>query len=242
MAACLAGAVVLMSCGDPKTGTTAADPETTPTGPITLVDGDVLVSCGSGTQGWPSSVMVDGIEPPEPVAAITSALSSASVAPRLRKDWKVLAADNDEITLALGSWGDEGPARDAMYLVLVPDGDGWHASSGGNCWHLAPVLGSDASWVDVSADDVATDATELAVTVTERQCTGARDPLPHLHEPDFVVADDAITVYWTSNPPGAAECPSNPPTGTTLTLPEPLGDRELLDGSPWPPVPICRLA
>ena len=110
-------------------------------------------------------------------------------------------------------------------MVLEPEGDGWRASNGGNCWQLAPVLPLDSSWAEVSADAVATDATEVAVTVMERRCTGARDPLPHLDEPAFVVDEEAITVYWTSNPPDAAECPSNPSVPTTLTLPEPLGDR-----------------
>lgn len=49
---------------------------------------------------------------------------------------------------------------------------------------------------------------------------------------------DTVTVYWTSEPPGTAECPSNPAVATTLTLPEALGERRLLDGSRWPPVPF----
>lgn len=224
----------LAGCGETESGAG----ETGGDVPITVKDGEVLISCGGAAPGWPPSAMVDGIEPPEPVAEIESVLSAASVAPKLRQAWKVLAADADEVTLALGTWGADGPTREAMYLSLERDGAGWRASNGGNCWHLAPVLPSGSSWAEVFGDAVAPDATELEVTVMEPGCTGARDPLPHLDEPAFVVDDEAITVYWTSNPPEAAECPSNPSVPTTLTLPEPLGDRRLLDGSRWTPVPI----
>ncbi len=239
VAACLAAAVVLASCGERDSGG-ATDPTSDPATdvPVTVVDGEVLLSCDGTAPGWPASAMVDGIEPPEPVAEIEAALSSAPIEPSLRREWKVLTAGDEELTLALGAWGEDGPARDATYMVLEPEGGSWRASNGGNCWQLAPVLPLDSSWAEVSADAVAPDATEVAVTVMERRCTGARDPLPHLDEPAFVVDDEAITVYWTSNPPDAAECPSNPSVPTTLTLPEPLGDRVLLDGSRWPAVPI----
>ena len=240
VAASLAAAVVLASCGDQDSGdaTDPASDSPAPDSPVTVVDGEVLLSCDGTAPGWPASAMVDGIEPPEPAAEIEAALSASPIEPRLRREWKVLTADDEEMTLALGAWGADGPARDATYMTLERDGAGWRAITGGNCWQLAPVLPPDSSWAEVSADAVAPDATEVAVTVMERQCTGARDPLPHLDGPAFVVDDAAITVYWTSNPPEAAECPGNPSVPTTLTLPEPLGDRVLLDGSRWPPVPI----
>ena len=232
--------VVAAACGDAQPGTTAAESEVTREGPIRLVDGEVLVSCGSRPQGWPASAMVDGIEPPEPASDITNALSASPIEPRLRKEWKVLAADDEEVTLALGAWGQDGPARDATFMVLEPDADGWRASTGGNCWNLAPVLDRDAIWVQVNAS-AAVDggATEVAVDVHETACTSARDPAPHLNEPVLVRTDDDVTVYWTSTPPdGAAECPGNPTSQQVLTLDEPLGDRPLLDGSRWPPVLI----
>ena len=71
--------------------------------------------------------MVDGIEPPEPAAEIEAALSAAPIEPRLRREWKVLTADDEEMTLALGTWGEDGPARDATYMTLEPDGAGWRA-------------------------------------------------------------------------------------------------------------------
>ncbi len=243
---CLAAVVaVAAGCSERGSGSTAVEPERSPEvtheGPVTLVDGEVLVSCGSRSQGWPPSAMVDGISPPEPATAITSALSAHPVEPRLRKDWKVLAADDDEITLALGAWGEDGPARDAQFVVLEPDADGWRASNGGNCWRLSPVLDQDAIWVQVDASvAVPGDATDVGVDVKETACASARDPLPHLHEPSFVVGDESVLVYWTSESPGAAECPDNPTVRTTLTLDEPLGDRPLLDGSRWPPVLIGR--
>ena len=234
-------AVVLLltvaGCGEKESVATATEPQVTRAGPVTLVDGEVLLSC-NGRPGWVASTMANGIEPPAPESAITTALSAVSVPGHLRKEWKVLATEGDVMVVALGDWSEEGPARDAMAWTLERDGEGWKASSGGNCWHLAPVLPRGASWVKVSSDAVPTDATELEVGVMERGCASARDPLPHLHEPEFVVDDESITVYWTIEPPGAANCPSNPTARTTMTLPEPLGERRLLDGSRWPPVLI----
>ena len=229
---------VAAACGDPGSGTTAAESEAPREGPVTLVDGSVVVSCGSRPQGWPASAMVDGIEPPAPVADITNALSASPIEPRMREQWKVLAADDEQMTLALGAWGKDGPARDAQYMILEPDADGWRASNGGNCWNLAPVLDRDAIWVQVNASTaVDGSATEVAVDVNESACTSARDPAPHLHEPVLVSTDESVTVYWTSTAPdGAAECPGNPTSQQVLTLDEPLGDRPLLDGSRWPPV------
>ncbi|GAA5118210.1 hypothetical protein GCM10023339_30410 [Alloalcanivorax gelatiniphagus] len=221
--------------GSDTTDTTAPAPGL----PVTVVDGEVLVSCGGTAPGWPPSAMVDGITPPVPVAEIEAALSAAPVAHALRRDWKVLAADADELTLALGTWREDGPARDAQYLVLEPEADGWRASNGGSCWRLSPVLDADAIWVQVDASvAVAGDATEVAVDVKETACAGARDPLPHLAQPMLTADDEAVTVYWTSESPGAAGCPENPTARTTLTLDEPLGDRPLLDGSRWPPALI----
>jgi hypothetical protein len=51
-----------------------------------------------------------------------------------------------------------------------------------------------------------------------------------IYEPDRVV------VIFTVDPlpDGAYTCPGNPPTGVTVELSEPLGDRQLLDGGEFP--------
>ena len=232
-----AAALVLAvaGCGGRESGVTATEPEVTREGPVTLVDGEVLLSCG-GRPGWPASAMVDGIEPSASAREIAAGLSAAPVPGQLRTNWKVLAEDGDQMVVALGDWSDDGPARDAMAWTLERDGGTWRGTSGGNCWMLAPVLDEDATWVQVDASEAVDGAaTEIAVDVHERACASARDPEPFLDEPVMVSTEESVIVYWTSRAPGAANCPSNPTSQQVLTLDEPLGDRPLLDGSRWPP-------
>jgi hypothetical protein len=40
---------------------------------------------------------------------------------------------------------------------------------------------------------------------------------------------------WVRRLPGNQECPRNPDLPVEITLPEPLGDRKLVDGSTIPP-------
>src|SRR3712207_2484452 len=123
------------ACGEQESGATAEEPGAIPEGPVTLVDGEVLLSC-SGRPGWPASAMVDGIEPSAPEPEITSALSAAPVPGHVREEWKVLAETGDRMVVALGDWSEDGPARDAMAWTLERDADGWRATSGGSCWML----------------------------------------------------------------------------------------------------------
>jgi hypothetical protein len=51
-------------------------------------------------------------------------------------------------------------------------------------------------------------------------------------EPTIVAGDDIVTVILAVRPRrGAHDCQSNPETPFLLELPEPLGERTLLDGS-----------
>ena len=236
-------------CGERESGSTAAEPEVTREGPVTLVDGEVLLSC-HGPLGWVASAMADGIDGTTPRAEIEAALDEVATDPQLSVEtarvlpqggdtpWKLLAEDADRLVIALGEWTADGPARDAMTMDLERTDTGWRWAGHGSCWTLSPVLAEGTIWVQVDASvAVQGDATEVAVDVNEVACTSARDPAPHLNEPVLVTTDESVTVYWTSTPPvGGANCPGNPTSAQVLTLDELLGDRPLLDGSRWPPV------
>jgi hypothetical protein len=219
--------------------------------PVQTVDGEVLVSC-SGEPGWLPSAMAGGFEGETPRAEIEVALDAIAVQPGLsaetsrvlpeggRTPWVLLSDTSGHLTLGLGAWSLDGPARDAVTMDLELEDGTWVWQGHGNCWHLAPVLrDGDEMWVNVTADSVPTDTTDVPVGVTELACTGSRDPLPHLHDPVVVETAEDVTVYWTSEPPdGDQQCPGNPTATQTLVLDEPLGDRPLLDGSRWPPAPV----
>lgn len=74
--------------------------------------------------------------------------------------------------------------------------------------------------------------------------TGQYGPATWALDPaaDIQISDDTVMVTFGVVPLGGAqECQGNPPTAVTVRLPEPLGDRRLLDGGREPPAepPTC---
>lgn len=249
----LAALVLLAGCGE-QTSTVSDPGPTAPTdtGPLVVVDGEVQVGCG-GSTSWSPSTMETGLEgvvdPDEVTAALEKLLEVAPMDAPLAlqeggvddSDWFVLAADDQQVTVATGAWTIDGPGEHASTVSLERTADGLDLGGWGDC-NLAPTLDEASSWVVVShpaAGSVDRDTATPTVGVSERECTGARDPSAYLHEPYVVETDETVTVYWTTeSPDGMNTCQGNPPTDRTLELAEPLGDRELLDGSAYPPQPV----
>ena len=209
------------------------------------------MTCGGDT-GFPVSLLPDGLPDvltqDEAVEIFTDLLANPDYAGELSlsflkdgpegTEWRVLRDDGDSYSLGLGHWSADGPANDAYVMGVKRDGDGWAWDGGGGC-QLEPQLQGDNMWVRLTlpAGGLDRESTSPTVGVTELECTSGRDPTPHLHDPVVVESDDAVTVYWTSTPmTGDATCIGPPPTEVTLKLDSPLGDRELLDGSSYPPV------
>lgn len=249
-------ALVLAGCGPEKgSGSASDEPDGTPEQPAPLVteDGELVVTCG-GDIGFPVSLLPDGLPDvltqDEAVEIFTDLLANPDYAGELSlsflkdgpegTEWRVLRDDGDAYSLGLGHWSADGPAKDAYVMDVRRDGEGWAWEGGGGC-QLEPVLADGNTWVELSEPSGGLDraATEPAIAVNEIECTSSRDPKPYLHDPVVVETDASVIVYWTSDPMvGAATCPGNPRIEAPLPLSRPLGDRELLDGSSYPPVPV----
>jgi hypothetical protein len=81
-------------------------------------------------------------------------------------------------------------------------------------------------------------ARDLHILVWERACASGKPTTGRMSEPLIVVGPTSITITIGVRPlAGAQECPGPPGTPATLTLPEPLGSRTLLDGGNKPPAP-----
>jgi len=79
-------------------------------------------------------------------------------------------------------------------------------------------------------------ATTIRALVRETACASGRTPEGRVDPPEIEVTDASFTVrYWIRKMPGGQDCQGNAPFPVTLELPEPLGDRQLLDGSASPP-------
>jgi hypothetical protein len=93
-------------------------------------------------------------------------------------------------------------------------------------------------WLDPDVPEPGPDATELHVLALEQACASGSSPEGRIMPPEVTMDATHVTVtIGVRRVEGFADCPSNPAWPMTVTLPEPLGDRQLLDGSVQPPSP-----
>jgi len=116
------------------------------------------------------------------------------------------------------------------------DGE-WRVVGYGGFWptRVRPA-GAAASWHVVEGVELNDDTVEVAVEVTEQGCTGGRSSQDRLLAPRVEQFADVVVVTYAVEPlpDGVYGCPSNPPSVTTLRLPEPLAGRTLVDGTSLP--------
>jgi hypothetical protein len=101
-----------------------------------------------------------------------------------------------------------------------------------------------ASWGLPAEEEIGPTTTGFTALVTERACASGRSAEGRIIGPDITyTAQSAIITFQVLGLDGAQECPSNPATPVQVTLDEPLGDRQLLDGDSSPPhePPRCTL-
>ena len=217
-----------------------------PSGPLAvlpdLTDPDPIVRCW-GAPPMPYSELtawqpVDEVDHPA-VDAFLEELDARQTDPTPRPlplgDWAVVHIGDDLAWFVLdgGEWEE--------LAAVERRGDRWlwaGESSGSRC-EPAVVLPEGLGRVDVHLDPdnlPSPEATEIALLVTEQGCANGREMGDALRGPQVVETDDAVVVAFAVVPiTGGADCPGNPPTPVTITLPEPLGDRVIQDGLYFPP-------
>lgn len=76
---------------------------------------------------------------------------------------------------------------------------------------------------------------EFDALVTELACNSGQPADGRIEEPQILSDGERVVVIFAVRPrPGGHECPSNPSTRVHVVLPEPLGNRTLLDGGRFP--------
>lgn len=200
------------------------------------------VTCGHGDMpGFPLARLDQpgGVDPAEdqPAALLHATLRETkglSEAEGLPGEGWIRAAQTDDVVLFVARGKS---AAWSMVKVELRDGV-WTADSYGQC-HLQPELpgGANLAVFRVALDEELTlETTEVEVLVTEMECNSGQDARGRIRTFSITPAADSVTVIFTVVPrPGGHECQGNPETPFTLALPEPLGDRVLLDGSEVPP-------
>lgn len=212
--------------------------------PVMELAGEPVVTCREPL-GWPVSAMPDGVPGPIEDGELRDIFAGALDGPAgmefehvltdgVDSDYRFLASTDDLVVLGLGAWTTSGPVRGAAWTATLElDGGEWDFLGFGDC-QLERQYAEGHARVDVATAE-RSGPHRLRLGIVEQDCTSGRDPLPYLHEPAVVESEEAVTVYFSSEPVrGGASCQGNPEASYTLELDEPLGDRVLLDGSTYP--------
>jgi hypothetical protein len=145
--------------------------------------------------------------------------------------WTLVGSNDQEAEYV--AWREDG---DLMYAQLNNDG-GWRVTGWGPCH---PRLVRDdglvtARWGLAPGQDIGPDTMTFDAIVTERGCASGQPADERIVGPDvFVIEDDVVVVFAVRPLPGAQTCQPNPSTRVTMALPEPLGERHLVDGADLP--------
>jgi hypothetical protein len=158
-------------------------------------------------------------------------------------DWRVAAADDDEVVLIREFDPDEpaaalgdthGTARLAPITGApnIPDGM-WFLWGGSSCSpRLADGAGDDQAEVRL-ADAPSTDDTRVDLLVRERRCASGRSADGRIDLDELTPTGDEVRIRISVRPPAGdgQDCQGNPWTPFTIALDEPLGDRKILDAN-----------
>jgi hypothetical protein len=97
-------------------------------------------------------------------------------------------------------------------------------------------VGPAAWWVNPAAAAPGPGAMTISALIRERACASGRSPEGRVVEPAIFSSEDALLIsVFVRQPAGSQDCPGNPAVPLEIALPEPLGERRLLDGSEVPP-------
>jgi hypothetical protein len=209
---------------------------------------DVLWSCDGDSPGFPRSVLTgpSGMEKVE--GAVFDGLRSALETMRPEFEFEpredranqlpwLLAYEDEDLALFLVRRAGRTERYSAMYVER--EGDAWgFGGYTGDCRPRPLIthgLGSSEWRIDADSHPARGSST-FPIEVMERACASGQPADGRIADPIVEYGEDAITITIPVRPvEGGATCPGNPWTAFVVELDEPVGDRLLLDGGPWPP-------
>ena len=132
--------------------------------------------------------------------------------------------------------GGQGPGL-AIVRARLRNGQ-WTVDGAGRC-ELLPEIRAGlrlAMFRLAPGQQLTPEMTEVEVLVTELACNSGQDARGRVRVERIIPGDSSVIVVMATAPRDDAQaCPDNPETPFLLELPEPLGDRALLDGYSIPP-------
>ena len=95
---------------------------------------------------------------------------------------------------------------------------------------IPPATGSTAVWVLKNPKSVTRTSTRLELEVTRAECSGGKTGT--ILQPEVSLGPSDIVIRAAAEPlSGPQICPGNDSVTVTVTLPEPVGDRQLIDAA-----------
>ncbi len=198
--------------------------------------GDLWIGCQYGPEFQAADldeiVPLSEGDPGGVTEAIEPFLSSGEGQFWPQDDWMILRQTADEILLVHSD-----DTELAFMNVSQEDGE-WTFSgsqtSNGPCplYYLVPEGLNTVDWRLAPGEPSNANATTLDVVVSERECVSGQAIGDRLLGPQVVMTEGALRIAFAAEPPpgDAFDCPSNPETRVTVELPEPIGDREVIEG------------
>ena len=242
-AAILTISILLAGCGTPDE---SLPNESLPNDNGALLLASMEFSCGAGH--FPSAALSGPVGAERaadaPAAALRALVAAPPVAGRPSlpvAGYRLLVSTQTSTEYAAASdQFDTGLA----YVRLELGPSGWTLKEFGDCRPQAVFNGlNSATWhfaPDVPFPNRA--STRFTALVSEMTCTSGRTADGRVLPPAILASATEILVIFAVRPPppsanGLEACPAPPPTRVDVTLPQPLGNRPLLDGGISP---SCR--
>ena len=133
---------------------------------------------------------------------------------------------------AKGWWAAWWPGAVLATGYAAVDGDLVIATATPPAGELEARVGPASWWLDPAAAAPTASSTTIHALVLEQACVGGKSPKGRIEPPLIEVDDSAVTITFAIRRlAGEGDCVANLPFPVTITLPEPLGNRTLFDGS-----------
>ncbi len=198
---------------------------------------DLIVACPGGPSfpigALDDIAVISADDPDGMLAAIAPFLDSEEGAFWPQEGWQLLHESPQEAFLVTPFEGS------LAFMFIEREGDDWvwsGSSIDGNPCDLQYALPerlNTVEWrLDPSAPAPGPDATDLHVLLTERECVSGQEIGDRLVGPQVIITETDVRIVFAAEPPpgDAFDCQGNPETPFTVELPEPLGNREIVEG------------
>jgi len=199
---------------------------------------EVPLMCGSPLVfGIDALDVLPGAEMADHPAAVNLRQLMAEGSLPNRSGWRLVVFNDDGVLFLLPGTRDEGVSY--WNAEFGPAGANWQPVRFGQCQIQPAFEGVEAArWELSPGQEIGPNTQSFEVRVFEQACASGASPEGRIVGPAVVSLEDSlIVILGTRPPPGPQTCDPGPAAIVRVELPEPLGDRQLLDGATFPPEP-----